>query len=218
MWKGLVSHPHVSDKWTPLAHTLDFPKIPQTSSIWPLHPLYLLLIGPRPGTTLASLSSHCGLSWAPPSPGKWQPSAQNSVVHVGWSCTGHKQWLTLHLQGGPRASTSGRQLKAMLDYKPTPPQATHSRSKLNRHQSPTEVGPAPWSYTTPPPLQPQPLLAAAQPGGQSLPVTLTAIKAQLQQDCSPSPHRGCAWMTGEAVPLCPTGHLLHKSTLSSLGM
>ena len=101
MWKGLVSHPHVSDKWTPLAHTLDFPKIPQTSSIWPLHPLYLLLIGPRPGTTLASLSSHCGLSWAPPSPGKWQPSAQNSVAHAGWSCTGHKQWLTLHLQGGP---------------------------------------------------------------------------------------------------------------------
>ena len=40
-----------SKKQPPLAHALDFPKISQTSSIWPLNTPCLLLSGPRPGTS-----------------------------------------------------------------------------------------------------------------------------------------------------------------------
>ena len=45
----------------------DFPKISQTSSIWPLCNLYLLLSSPRPGTR-GSLGLQLGFSRAPPSP------------------------------------------------------------------------------------------------------------------------------------------------------
>ena len=40
-----------SHKWSVLAHASDFPKISQTSSIWPQCILYLLLGGPTPGNS-----------------------------------------------------------------------------------------------------------------------------------------------------------------------
>ena len=51
-----------------LDHASDFPKISQTSSIWPLHTPYPLLSGSRPRLVAASLSSQLGLFHATPSP------------------------------------------------------------------------------------------------------------------------------------------------------
>ena len=66
----IVTFPY---KWPVLAHASDFPKISQTSSIWPQCAPYLLLSGPSPSTSSNWHSSHWGPS---------KPSTSNSHLQI----------------------------------------------------------------------------------------------------------------------------------------
>ena len=78
-----------------------------------------------------------------------------------------------HIPGGARMSTPSGQLQTILKHHPTLSQATHSRGRLSRHQSPAKVSPASWGgpCTADPPWWSQPVLAVNWPGGKSLPLT-----------------------------------------------
>ena len=64
-------------KWPVLAHVSDFPKISQTSSIWPQQALYFSLSGPRPNT---SGSQPWFKAWPHMSTSK--PSTSSSHLHI----------------------------------------------------------------------------------------------------------------------------------------
>ena len=101
--------------------------------------------------------------------------------------------LVLYTLGGPRATHS---VDSFITHQSTTqplPQATHLRGRLSGHQSPTEVllhGVG--SCTADPPQWLQPVLAASQPGGKSLPFIWhshsMAVDPQLQQEGARSPH------------------------------
>ena len=110
-----VDFPH---EWPILAHTSDFPKISQTSSIWPQHAPYLSPSGPSPGTNGSQLWFATCLSWAPPS------SAQVAAIckllcSSFWVAPGKTQEAVdfgQYLLGDSRASSLSGQFQITLKH------------------------------------------------------------------------------------------------------
>ena len=103
----------------------------------------------------------------------------------------------------------------MLEHHPTISEGTHSRSGLDEHQSPTEVSPPPGG-----PLHSSPSIVVAPSPcsqsalGQSLPLT---CQQESRLNYSRRVHTWCpVQVAGGAVPLAPTGHILHKVTLTTV--
>ena len=205
-----------SCKWPLLAQALDFHKISQRSSILSLHTLYLWLSCPRPGT---SKSQSWFTAW--PLPGPSKPSTSSSHLQIvlqlmpggsrqgpsgGWPCTPQE---APEQPGHPVDSFRPSRITTQ-----PPPRATHSRGRLDEHRSPTEARPC-FSSSWPSQL--------IDPGGcQSLPVTCRQQSRLNYNGTVHTAHTGVApehppWVTGEAAPLGPTGHLLHKASLPSPG-
>lgn len=128
--------------------------------------------------------------------GTSKPSTNGSHLQIALKLVlgdlGNAQVLAdLHLPGNPKARAPSGQLLIILDYNPPTYLSDSSRGTLGGHQSPTKqvllytvnscIGATLLSL--------QLIFADSWPGGQSLPVSQTAIKAQLQRDSSHRSHR-----------------------------
>ena len=126
-------------KWPVLAHTLDYPKISRSISLWLQCDPYFLLSGPGPVTGDSWSCITAWPLWAPPSP------AQVAVIcrllcSSFQEAPGRAQMVTL-------ASTSQEALEpahlvdSFRSHESTTRPPQHSRRRLSRHQSYAEISP-----------------------------------------------------------------------------
>ncbi|KAF6130891.1 hypothetical protein HJG60_007848 [Phyllostomus discolor] len=132
--------------WPALAHASDFPKISQTSSIWPQPALYFLLSGLMPALAASGCGSQLGFFWAPPRPAQVAAICR-LFCSSSWLVQAEHRWqLTL-------ACTSWEAPELVYPVEcfisceapPATSSMAYSRGRLSRHQSLAEVRPTSWA-------------------------------------------------------------------------